>query len=79
VPGARVRDSGAHQAQRVEAVVLEEAPVLGRDDGIHHRARHEIKRNVVVDAAALPDEGAVAGQHPDRRLARVRAQVRGSE
>ena len=50
----RVIESGLDEPAVVEAVVLEETLVLGRDEGVHHERRNLVVREV---NAAFAGEG----------------------
>src|SRR4029453_958977 len=44
-PGAEVPDRSGEDAHRIDAEVLIEAPVLDRNDGVHHVRRDAIERH----------------------------------
>ena len=73
---AQIDDRRAHHAEGVDAVVVVEALVLGGDHRVRDVARQQIERHVVVAAAALGDDRAVARQdaHEGRVLLRPQRQ-----
>ena len=73
-PFAQVGDRCAHHAQRVDAVVVVEALILGGDHRVGNVARQQIERHVVVAAAALGDDRAVARQDAHERRVLLRSQ-----
>ncbi len=68
--GLRVGDQGARRAEKVDAEVLEEAPVLGRQRRLDQVVGQVLERNgIIVVHAALADLGAVAIEELDAVLA----------
>ena len=65
---AQIRERGAGEPQEIEPEVLEEAAVLGRDDGERKLGRHLVERHrPAPDLAHAGELGPVGGEHDDHR------------
>ena len=69
-PGLKIGEGGAGDAQHVDAEMLEEAPILGRDDGLHQVGRHILDADgFTAPFAEARDLAAVAIDDQHDRLA----------
>ena len=67
-----VAHRGARDADRIDARMLEEARVLGRQDGVPHHRRNVLDAHEAAALLAeLPDQHAVGGVDPQRDLGTV--------
>ncbi len=68
-PALEIGIGRARHAERVEADVLVEAPVLGGEHRVRHALWQEVERHVVPRRAALGEHAAVAREDADHRPA----------
>ena len=67
--GAQILAHGAHQAEEVDAVMLEESAVLGRQHGLDEMIGHIVNRHgFALDDAALADLVALAVEEGDGEI-----------
>ena len=63
-----IRPEGAQRADRIDGGVIEEVPILRREDGVDHHRRHLVERDVLSVLLAVQARDGVVGRAVGRHV-----------